>query len=129
MTHVIDLMSTRTSADFCVEGKKIKRSCHHSGPHRLPLGAGLWPAGRGLHMPAIDDTFSFVQGNCKILLHSTLTIILLLLFVCLLFYFLGLYFVLCFYEGCVCVCVCVVVVEQSSLKINCFIKIIILKYI
>ena len=53
MTHVIDLMSTRTSADFCVEGKKIKRSCHHSGPHRLPLGAGLWPAGRGLHMPAL----------------------------------------------------------------------------
>ena len=59
MTHVIDLMSTRTSADFCVEGKKIKRSCHHSGPHRLPLGAGLWPAGRGLHMPGV---WHFIWG-------------------------------------------------------------------
>ena len=53
MTHVIDLMSTRTSADFCIESKKRKRSCHHRGPQRLPLGAGLWPAGRGLHMPAL----------------------------------------------------------------------------
>ena len=56
MTHVIDLMSTRTSADFCIESKKRKRSCHHRGPQRLPLGAGLWPAGRGLHMPGLELT-------------------------------------------------------------------------